>query len=72
MIGPFPETAKRYIKAISVALFKTYLAREDVYRQYLNQAAVQTLSDPALPIILVQDFTLEEESRPQDERNAAF
>ena len=59
IIGPAPEAAQRYIKAMSVAFFKTYLAREDTYRAYLHQAAVQPLSNPALPLSLVQEFTLE-------------
>ena len=62
IIGPAPEAAQRYIQAMSVAFFKTYLAGEDTYRTYLNQAAVQPLSNPALPLSLVQEFTLENES----------
>lgn len=69
LIGPAPDTAKRYIRAISVAFFKSYLMQEDAYRQYLTQAAVQTLSDPALPLSLIQNFTFEEESPTPIERN---
>ncbi|NEQ46975.1 MAG: alpha/beta hydrolase [Leptolyngbya sp. SIOISBB] len=61
LIGPAPEEAQRYLQAMSVAFFKTHLAEENAYHPYLNQAAVQALSDPDLPISLVQDFTLDEE-----------
>ena len=60
LIGPAPEAAQRYLQAMSVAFFKTHLAAEDTYHPYLNQAAVQPLSQAELPLSLVQEFTLED------------
>ncbi|MGD1940291.1 MAG: alpha/beta hydrolase [Leptolyngbyaceae cyanobacterium] len=60
LIGPTPEAAQRYLQAMSVAFFKTHLAGEETYRAYLHQAAVQPLSQAALPLSLVQEFTLED------------
>ncbi len=59
-IGPNPLVAQDYIKAMGVAFFKTYLAREESYRQHLDQTYGQTLSQPDLPLYLVRDFALEE------------
>ncbi|WP_083887227.1 alpha/beta hydrolase [Nodosilinea nodulosa] len=58
-IGPSPRTAQGYVKAMGVAFFKVYLAGEDGYRQYLDQSYVAGLSQPALPLYLVRDLTLE-------------
>ncbi|MEM9162667.1 MAG: alpha/beta hydrolase [Cyanobacteria bacterium P01_F01_bin.4] len=59
-IGPNPELAQRYVKAISLAFFKTHLAEEEAYRQYLEPSYAATLSQPDIPISLTRELTLEE------------
>ncbi|MEM8808807.1 MAG: hypothetical protein AAGF01_22545, partial [Cyanobacteria bacterium P01_G01_bin.38] len=59
-IGPNPEVAQRYIKAISLAFLKTYLTEEATYRQYLDPAYATALSQPEIPITLTREVTLAE------------
>lgn len=60
VIGPSPELAQRYVKVLSLAFFKTHLAADPSFQQYLDAAYAQVLSQNSLPISLVQDLTLEE------------
>ncbi|MEL6383127.1 MAG: alpha/beta hydrolase, partial [Cyanobacteria bacterium J06626_18] len=57
-IGPSPELAQRYVKALSLAFFKTHLAGDETYRQYLDPAFAAALSRSELPIALVRELTL--------------
>ena len=59
-IGPSPELAQRYVKAISLAFFKVYLAQEDFYRQYLTPSYTAALSQPDIPLSLIRELTLED------------
>ncbi|MDJ0704916.1 MAG: hypothetical protein QNJ46_16665 [Leptolyngbyaceae cyanobacterium MO_188.B28] len=59
-IGPSPELAQRYVKAISLAFFKVYLAQEDFYRQYLTPSYTAALSQPDIPLSLIRELTLDE------------
>ncbi|MFE4108349.1 alpha/beta hydrolase [Almyronema epifaneia] len=60
VIGPDPALAKRYMQAISLAFFKTYLAGESAYRPFLTPAYVSLLSRNALPLSLVESLTPEQ------------
>jgi predicted dienelactone hydrolase len=57
VIGPDPAIARRYINAISVAFFKTYLSNQLTYRQYLSAAYAKIISQPILRLELVRSFT---------------
>ncbi|HEY9642312.1 MAG TPA: alpha/beta hydrolase [Coleofasciculaceae cyanobacterium] len=57
IVGPSPELAHTYLEAISVAFFGTYVANQSRYRPYLRSAYVHLLSQPALPVDLVQSLT---------------
>ncbi|MEO0456927.1 MAG: alpha/beta fold hydrolase [Cyanobacteria bacterium P01_A01_bin.114] len=59
-IGPSPELAQRYVKALSLAFFKTHLAGDETYRQYLDPSYAAVLSQPDMPISLIRELTLEE------------
>lgn len=59
-IGPNPDLAQRYIKVMSVAFFKTHLAQDDTYRQYLSPSYVEALSQSDIPLALVRELILEE------------
>lgn len=56
-LGPVPEVARDYIKALSVAFFKTYIANEASYQSYLNASYAQFISQNTLPLSLIQSLT---------------
>jgi predicted dienelactone hydrolase len=67
-IGPFPEVARDYIKALSVAFFKTYIANDSSYQSYLNASYAQFLSQNTLPLNLIQSLSeaqLKQAQNPQ-------
>ncbi len=59
-IGPAPDVAKDYMKALSLAFFKTYIANEPDYQVYLSASYAQFLSQYPLPLSLVQSLTVEQ------------
>lgn len=59
-IGPNPELAQDYVKAMGVAFLKTYLAEDTTYQQYLEPAYTATLSQTELPVVLTRNVTLED------------
>ncbi|MDF5720076.1 MAG: alpha/beta hydrolase [Rhizonema sp. PD37] len=54
VIGPNPALAQRYVEALSVAFFQTYVAQQSSYLPYLSAGYVSTLSKQPLPLSLVQ------------------
>lgn len=56
-IGPTPEVARDYMKALSVAFFKTYIANDSSYQVYLNASYAQFISQNTLPLSLIQSLT---------------
>ncbi len=63
VIGPSPAIARRYVDALSLAFFKTYVADQPVYRPYLSAAYANTLSEGAMPLSLTQFLTAAELAR---------
>lgn len=59
VIGPSPALAQRYIRALSVPYFQTYVANEQSYRRYLSADYINALSQEPLPLSLVQSLSLE-------------
>jgi len=57
VVGPDPTLAQAYLKQLGVAFFGTYLVSNSAYRPYLSAAYVQRISQPLLPITLVQSLT---------------
>jgi predicted dienelactone hydrolase len=57
VIGPDPSIAQNYIKALSLAFFKTYIADNPDYQVYLNAAYAQYLSQYLIPLSLVESLT---------------
>lgn len=55
--GPNPVTAFGYVKALSLAFFKTYVSNEPEYQQYLNAAYAQSISRNEIPLVLIQSLT---------------
>ncbi|MGD1905914.1 MAG: alpha/beta hydrolase [Leptolyngbyaceae cyanobacterium] len=60
VIGPDPEVAQRYLRIMGLAFFQTHLAGDDSYRQYLDPAFANALSQSDLPLSLVQELMLAE------------
>lgn len=55
VIGPNPAIAQRYINALALAFFQTYVAnRGTTYSPYLTAAYAQSISEPALQIALIR------------------
>jgi predicted dienelactone hydrolase len=59
-IGPSPELAQEYIKALSLAFFETYIANKPEYQVYLRASYAQFISQYPLPLSLVQSLTEEQ------------
>ena len=57
VIGPNPAQARRYMNALSLAFFRTYLTAQGAnFRSFLTSSYVKAISDPTNPISLVNDF----------------
>ena len=57
LVSPSSEINHRYIRALSVAFFKTYITKDAQYQPYLNAAYTQTISDSTYPLSLVESLT---------------
>lgn len=62
-IGPSPALAQDYMKALGLAFFETYIAKNSDYKPYLSAAYAQFLSKNPLPVNLVQSLTAEQLSQ---------
>ena len=56
-VPPTSKISRKYIKALSTAFFNTYLTQNAQYKPYLNAAYIQTISDRAYPLSLIQSLT---------------
>jgi predicted dienelactone hydrolase len=56
-VPPTSKISREYIKALSTAFFNTYLTQNAQYKPYLNAAYIQTISDRAYPLSLIQSLT---------------
>ncbi|HEY9624135.1 MAG TPA: alpha/beta hydrolase [Crinalium sp.] len=57
VVGPDRALARRYLNAMSVAFFQTYVAGKPSYRKYLGAAYARELSQNILPLRLVRFLT---------------
>jgi predicted dienelactone hydrolase len=57
VIGPKPEVAQEYMKALSVAFFQTYIAGQSNYQVYLSASYAQYISQSIIPLSLIQTLT---------------
>ena len=58
-VGPDPRIAHEYIKALSLAFFNTHISQLPEYQDYLTSSYAFSISQPPLPLILVDSLTLE-------------
>ncbi len=56
--GPDPTLARQYVNALSVAFAQTHIANQAPFRPFLTPTYAQYISQPQLPLILVQGFDL--------------
>lgn len=59
-VGPDPALARRYVKALSLAFFQTYIANQPNYRPYLSAAYADAISQDPLKLSLVRSLTATE------------
>ncbi|MBN3927569.1 alpha/beta hydrolase [Nostoc sp. NMS4] len=60
VIGSSPALARRYVKALSVPFFETYIAEQSNYLPYLSTDYVNTISQQPLPLSLIKSLTSEQ------------
>ncbi len=60
VIGSSPALARRYVKALSVPFFETYVAEQSSYLPYLSPNYVNTISQQPLPLSLIKSLTSEQ------------
>lgn len=60
VIGLSPTLARRYVKALSVPFFQTYVAQQPSYLPYLSTNYVNTISQQPLPLSLIKSLTSEQ------------
>ena len=68
-IGPNPAIARRYMSALGVAFFQTYIAGNTQYRDYLSSAYVQAINQAPLNISLVQSLPITQLTQPVSQRS---
>lgn len=71
VVGPSPAIARRYVNALSLAFFKTYIANESAYRPYLSASYSNLLSEPFMPLSLVRSLNSDQFAQLQVELNSA-
>lgn len=69
VIGPNPAIARRYMSALGVAFFQTYIAGNTQYRNYLSSAYVQAINQAPLNISLVQSLSITQLTQPALQRS---
>ncbi|PSB26225.1 alpha/beta hydrolase [Stenomitos frigidus] len=60
VVGPNPAIARRYINALAVAFFQTYIANKPTYRSYLSASYGNAISESPLPLSLIQTLTVDQ------------
>ncbi len=60
VVGPAPEVARRYMNALSLAFFETYIANQPNYRPYLSASYAQFISQDPLRLSLVRSLNADQ------------
>jgi len=71
VIGPNPAIAQRYMTALSLAFFQTYIAQVPSFRPYLTAAYANSISDAVLQLDLLQRLTSSQLGLPANSANRA-
>ena len=59
-LGPTPGVARRYMNALSLAFFQTYIANQPSYRSYLSASYAQLISQDPLRLSLVRSLNADQ------------
>ncbi|MEH2069688.1 MAG: alpha/beta hydrolase [Nostoc sp.] len=60
IIGSSPALARRYVKALSIPFFETYVAEQPSFLPYLSTDYANTISQQPLPLSLIKSLTSEQ------------
>lgn len=60
VVGANPAIARRYVSALSLAFFKTYIGNQPAYRPFLSATYGRFLSEPFMPLSLVRSLGAEQ------------
>jgi len=60
VIGPSPATGRRYVNALAVAFFQTYIANQPTYRSYLSASYSNAISEAPLPLTLLRTLRVDQ------------
>ncbi|MBW4693639.1 MAG: alpha/beta hydrolase [Lyngbya sp. HA4199-MV5] len=60
VVGPNPAIARRYMNALAVAFFQTYLANNAADRSYLSATYSSAISEVPFPLTLIRSLTAEQ------------
>ena len=60
VVGPNPAIGRRYINALAVAFFQTYIANKPSYRSYLSASYSNAISESPLPLSLIRTLTTDQ------------
>ncbi|GAA6623890.1 alpha/beta hydrolase [Scytonema sp. NUACC26] len=58
VVGPNPAVARRYVTALSLPFFQTYVANQLNYRRFLSATYANSISQQPLPLSLVESLDL--------------
>ncbi|MEL7034674.1 MAG: alpha/beta hydrolase [Cyanobacteria bacterium J06592_8] len=56
LIGPDPNFAYPYLRALSLSFFETYLLDNSDYSPYVSQNYISTINNPHFDLSLIEDF----------------
>jgi predicted dienelactone hydrolase len=60
VIGASPALARRYVNALSIPFFESYIAGQPSYLSYLSSDYVNNISQQPLPLSLINSLTDEQ------------
>ncbi len=60
VIGPDPATARRYVNALALVFFKTYVAEDKSYQPFLSASYARLISENPLRLSLIQQLSSEQ------------
>ena len=72
VVGPNPAIARRYINALSVAFFQTYIGNQPTYRSYLSASYSQAISEALLPVSLIKMLSAVQPAQGSSEAPSAL
>jgi predicted dienelactone hydrolase len=63
VVGPNPTIARRYMNALAVAFFQTYIGNQAAYRSYLSASYSRAISETLMPVSLVNTLPADQSAQ---------